>query len=248
MNGASMPRSLDRQGRAALVGGLLRRLASTSRPESPARGRRQLLGPGRGAVVAQPDRPGPERPARGRLDGAERAPPASPPGEAKVGGAGAFRRSPAVVRRHASGPCRRRGRPLADLLGREGWSLPSLECRILGARTALQAGDRPGALALMSAAESRASSWPVAHRGGARRRGARPSRGGEPTGRAGRAQRRPDLADDHRVTLGATGFVSAPDHGLGACAPWLGHRLRRGGRRGVAVVREVARRRSGALA
>jgi len=95
--------------------------------------------------------------------------------------------------------------PLADLLGREGWSLPSLECRILGARTALRAGDRPGALALMSAAESRASSWPVAHRVRARY--------GEALGRLAAGNRRGalaalsaglNLADDHRVTLGAT--------------------------------------------
>ncbi len=68
---------------------------------------------------------------------------------------------------------------LAESLRAAGWSLPSLECRLLGARAALQAGDAATARALVSAAEGLAHSGPAAQtRARPVRRSPRPPRSG----------------------------------------------------------------------
>jgi tetratricopeptide (TPR) repeat protein len=94
---------------------------------------------------------------------------------------------------------------LARILSEQGWSLPSLECRLLGARAALARGDCIGAESLLSGMDARARSGPVAQRvrgwyGEALGRLARGNRPGALGAlRAGLA-----LAEDYRATLGAT--------------------------------------------
>ena len=94
---------------------------------------------------------------------------------------------------------------LAQVLNEEGWVLPSLECRLLGARAALRAGESATARALVAGIDARVRSGPAAQRvrawhGEALGRLAAGSRSGALSAiRAGLT-----VADDHRATLGAT--------------------------------------------
>jgi tetratricopeptide (TPR) repeat protein len=94
---------------------------------------------------------------------------------------------------------------LTDSLRRAGWSMPSLECRLLGARAALQAGDKAAAGALVASMGTQENSGPAAQRVRARY--------GEALARLAAGNRRGALAalsaglgvaEDHRATLGAT--------------------------------------------
>jgi CHAT domain-containing protein/Tfp pilus assembly protein PilF len=94
---------------------------------------------------------------------------------------------------------------LADSLRDAGWSMPSLECRLLGARAALQAGENTTARALVDSIGAKETSGAAAQRVRARY--------GEALGRLGAGNRRGALAalsaglaiaNDHRATLGAT--------------------------------------------
>lgn len=94
---------------------------------------------------------------------------------------------------------------LAELLQDEQWLLPSLECRLVGARAALRAGDRATAAALVAGIDGRARSGPAAQRvrawyGEALGRLASGNRSGALSAlRSGLA-----VAEEHRATLGAT--------------------------------------------
>jgi len=94
---------------------------------------------------------------------------------------------------------------LAKALHHEGWTLPSLECRLLGARSALWAGDTVTAGALVAGIDGRLRSGPSTQRvrawhAEALGRLAAGNRSGALSAlRAGLA-----VAQDHRATLGAT--------------------------------------------
>ena len=94
---------------------------------------------------------------------------------------------------------------LAEALRREGWLLPSLECRLLGARAALEEGDKETASALLAGIDKRVRSGTSTQRvrawhAEALGRFAADNRSGALSAlRAGLA-----VADDHRATLGAT--------------------------------------------
>jgi len=94
---------------------------------------------------------------------------------------------------------------VACSLEEEGWRLPGLECRLLGARAALSADDGAFAQVLLAGADGRARSGPSAQRvrawyGEALGRLAAGNRAGAMSAlRAGLS-----VAEDHRATLGAT--------------------------------------------
>ena len=94
---------------------------------------------------------------------------------------------------------------LAEVLYAQGWSLPSLECRLLGARAALVAGDLGTVRLLLGGIDKPTSSGPSAQRvrawyGEALDRVAAGRRAGALSAlRAGLA-----VAEDHRATHGAT--------------------------------------------
>ncbi len=94
---------------------------------------------------------------------------------------------------------------LADVLSEAGWLLPSLECRLIGARAALGAGDRITASSLVAGIDGRARSGPAAQRlrfwyGEALGRLAVGNRPGALSAlRSGL-----EVAEEHRATLGAT--------------------------------------------
>ena len=94
---------------------------------------------------------------------------------------------------------------LAEVLHHEGWPLPSLECRLLGARAALAVGEPDTARLLLGGVDSQARCGPSAERvrawfGVALGRVAAGRRSGALSAlRAGLA-----VAEDHRATFGAT--------------------------------------------
>jgi tetratricopeptide (TPR) repeat protein len=94
---------------------------------------------------------------------------------------------------------------LAEALQEEGWLLPSIECRLLGARAALRAGDTETSKSLVAGIDARARSGPAALRvrvwyGEALGRLAAGNRSGALSAlRSGL-----EVADEHRATLGAT--------------------------------------------
>ena len=127
---------------------------------------------------------------------------------------------------------------LAEVLREQGWLLPSLECRLMGARAALRTGDMDTVGSLAAGIDRRTRSGPAAQR----------VRGwyGEALGRLAAGSRSGALsalrsglkvADDHRATLGATEITRANcHHSLGARQSRLGPRFRVETRRGGAAL------------
>ncbi|MGD1011471.1 MAG: CHAT domain-containing tetratricopeptide repeat protein [Acidimicrobiales bacterium] len=94
---------------------------------------------------------------------------------------------------------------LAEALNAEGWVLASLECRLIGARSALGTGDADAATSLVAGIDKRARNGPATQRVR--------SWYGEALGRLSRGDQRGALtalraglkiAEDHRASLGAT--------------------------------------------
>jgi hypothetical protein len=136
---------------------------------------------------------------------------------------------------------------LAKVLHEQGWLLPSLECRLLGARAALAAGDMDGASSLMAGIDGRVRSGPAAQRVRAFY--------GEALGRLAAGNRSGALsalrsglkvADDHRATLGATELRVRTATTVSELAD-LGLGLAFESRRAVEVLRWSERWRAGAL-
>lgn len=136
---------------------------------------------------------------------------------------------------------------LAEVLRKEEWLLPSLECRLIGARAALQTGDMATVGSLVAGIERRMRSGPAAQR----------VRGwyGEALGRLAVGNRSGALsalrsglkvAEDHRATLGATELRVRTATTVSELAD-LGLALAFGSRRAVDVLRWSERWRAGAL-
>jgi tetratricopeptide (TPR) repeat protein len=136
---------------------------------------------------------------------------------------------------------------LAEVLRKEEWLLPSLECRLIGARAALQTGDMATVGSLVAGIERRMRSGPAAQR----------VRGwyGEALGRLAIGNRSGALsalrsglkvAEDHRATLGATELRVRTATTVSELAD-LGLDLAFESRRAVDVLRWSERWRAGAL-
>ena len=136
---------------------------------------------------------------------------------------------------------------LADLLQEEGWLLPSIECRLLGARSALRAGDTAAARSLLAGIDVRARSGPAAQRvrvryGEALNRLA----AGNRTGALSALRSGLEVADQHRATLGATELRVRTATTVAQLAD-LGLELSFDSKRPVEVLRWSERWRAGAL-
>jgi len=136
---------------------------------------------------------------------------------------------------------------LADELHEEGWLLPSLECRVIGARAALRSGDMETARSLVAGIDGRARSGPAAQRvrawyGDALGRLAVGNRSGALSAlRSGL-----DVAAEHRATLGATELRVRTATTVSELAD-LGLDLAFESKRAVEVLRWSERWRAGAL-
>ncbi len=136
---------------------------------------------------------------------------------------------------------------LAEVLREQGWLLPSLECRLMGARAALRTGDMDTVGSLVAGIDRRTRSGPAAQR----------VRGwyGEALGRLAAGNRSGALsalrsglkvADDHRATLGATELRVRTATTVSELAD-LGLDLAFESKRAVEVLRWSERWRAGAL-
>ncbi len=136
---------------------------------------------------------------------------------------------------------------LAEVLREQGWLLPSLECRLMGARAALRTGDMDTVGSLAAGIDRRTRSGPAAQR----------VRGwyGEALGRLAAGSRSGALsalrsglkvADDHRATLGATELRVRTATTVSELAN-LGLDLAFESKRAVEVLRWSERWRAGAL-
>ena len=136
---------------------------------------------------------------------------------------------------------------LAEVLHEEGWLLPSLECRLIGARAALRTSDADTARSLVAGIDGRARSGPAAQRvrgwyGDALGRLAAGNRSGALSAlRSGLK-----VAEDHRATLGATELRVRTATTVSELAD-LGLDLAFDSRRAVEVLRWSERWRAGAL-
>jgi tetratricopeptide (TPR) repeat protein len=136
---------------------------------------------------------------------------------------------------------------LAEALREQEWLLPSLECRLLGARAALRARDMDTVRSLVAGIDGRTRSGPAAQR----------VRGwyGEALGRLAAGNRSGalsalrsglEVAEDHRATLGATELRVRTATTVSEIAD-LGLDLAFESRRAVEVLRWSERWRAGAL-
>ena len=136
---------------------------------------------------------------------------------------------------------------LADALHEQGWLLPSIECRLIGARVALRAGDMEASRSLVAGIDARARSGPAAQRvrvwyAEALGRLAAGNRSGALSAlRSGL-----EVADEHRATLGATELRVRTATTVSELAS-LGLDLAFESRRAVEVLRWSERWRAGAL-
>ena len=136
---------------------------------------------------------------------------------------------------------------LAELLREQEWLLPSLECRLMGARAALRAGDADRAGALVAGIDGCTRSGPAAQRlrawyGEALGRLA----AGNPSGALSALRSGLKVAEDHRATFGATELRVRTATTVSELAD-LGLDLAFESRRAVKVLRWSERWRAGAL-
>ena len=136
---------------------------------------------------------------------------------------------------------------MATALDEEGWLLPSVECRLIGARIALRSGKTETAKALVAGIDGRARSGPASQRvrawyGEALGRLA----GGNRIGALSALRSGLQIAEEHRATLGATELRVRTATTVSELAH-LGLDLAFESGRGVEVLRWSEKWRAGAL-